>query len=149
MAHPPPAFEFHNIRLKAGRELFLGGWATSTSEQRFFKALTPNNWGCAPSRAFREEAVGQPTSPPLGDTATGRRLLQRPRHIFSRITLDNLSYNKSKAQHDRETRGLSTYNSAPAVTYPAEKDCNNHQPMPNQDFTSNYLPLKTLPRARR
>jgi hypothetical protein len=37
-----------------------GGWPTSTSEQCFFKTLTPNNWGCAPSRAFREGAVGQP-----------------------------------------------------------------------------------------
>src|SRR5260370_28032680 len=41
--------------------------------------------------------------------------------LFPQMTLDNPPYNRNKSKtKKRETRGLSTYNSAPAVTYPAD-----------------------------
>ena len=75
----------------------------------------------------------------VGTTLTAQWALPSTPHV-PLITLDNLSYNRntSKAQKIR-ARTLSTYNSAPAVTYPADKDI----AITNQCRTKT-LPLTTL-----
>jgi hypothetical protein len=64
---------------------------------------------------------------------------------FPQITLDNQPYNRNRKQIEIDTRAQSTYNPRARRDLSGREGCNHHQPVQNQDFTSNCLRSKILP----